>query len=223
MNSSATKTLPIDTKPAYHCTKFGHPVALTRVLISFKSCSLLSLSCTLIDLIATETPLRRILPLNTTPHAPDPRRALKSISMSSTESLYSWPAKVIPRVDEKHVPVGLWCKVPFIAVDQLADNDPSQLSNIEPSKAFGFSLLRGPLIEGEPGRTRRSRFCGELTCDNLLFGELSAMDASVATNDGSEIEEYDASAHDTSLQMDSDKASWSDAGSAVDIGVFRGA
>mmetsp|Transcript_40154 Transcript_40154/g.54546 ORF Transcript_40154/g.54546 Transcript_40154/m.54546 type:complete len:259 (-) Transcript_40154:18-794(-) len=127
INSSTTLTVLVVlvTKPAYHCTRFGQPSARTRPLMSFKSCSRLSLSSTLTCLIATGCPVSLMVPLDTTPQAPAPKCEPASGSMSSADNLYSRPSNEMPSSGDTFIPVGLWRKVPFGPTDHRSDTDIS--------------------------------------------------------------------------------------------------
>mmetsp|Transcript_81181 Transcript_81181/g.181631 ORF Transcript_81181/g.181631 Transcript_81181/m.181631 type:complete len:212 (+) Transcript_81181:511-1146(+) len=140
MNSSATWTalVRLETKPAYHWTRWGHPCACTSPLISFNNCSRFPLSSTLTVLIATATPVFLMTPFWTTPHAPAPRCELKSSSMSSGDSLYSWPSNVMPVSVETFSPVPLWRMVPLGSMDHVIDTDASlSISSMSSIIVFG--------------------------------------------------------------------------------------
>mmetsp|Transcript_65028 Transcript_65028/g.170297 ORF Transcript_65028/g.170297 Transcript_65028/m.170297 type:complete len:239 (+) Transcript_65028:464-1180(+) len=131
MNSSTTFTALVflETKPAYHCTRFGQPSARIRPLMSFKSCSRFNLSSTLTVLMATWTPVFLMIPFETTPQAPAPSLLSRSISMSSGDSLYSCPSKVMPSSVETFMPVCLWRMVPLGPIDHVPDTKSPSTSS----------------------------------------------------------------------------------------------
>mmetsp|Transcript_12886 Transcript_12886/g.14578 ORF Transcript_12886/g.14578 Transcript_12886/m.14578 type:complete len:204 (+) Transcript_12886:26-637(+) len=139
MNSSATCTalVRLETKPAYHWTRCGHPSAWISPFISFSSCSRFPLSSTLTVLIATATPVFLMMPFCTIPHAPAPKWEFKSSSMSSGDNLYSWPSYVMPISVEIFSLVPLWHMVPLGSMDQVADTEASLSMSSRSRLIFG--------------------------------------------------------------------------------------
>mmetsp|Transcript_3749 Transcript_3749/g.9735 ORF Transcript_3749/g.9735 Transcript_3749/m.9735 type:complete len:218 (+) Transcript_3749:752-1405(+) len=102
-------------------------------------------------LIATGAPVVRMTPLDTTPPAPAPKREPASSSMSSGNSLYSRPPKVMPVSGEICMPLGLWRIVPPRPSDQVPEADWSSSD----SSNANVGGIHGRFADGALGGRQR--------------------------------------------------------------------